>query len=172
MAERKPDAPAGFEFVLSRVFDATREQMWKVWTDPKHLMQWWGPKGFTMKAAKVDLRHGGIFHYGMLTPDGKDMWGKFTYREIAPPERLVFVVNFSDENGGITRHPMNPNWPLSILSTITFAEEPGGKTKVTVQWSPLNPTDIESKTFEEGKSSMQQGWGGTMEQLAAYLVKA
>ena len=61
-----------------------------------------------------------MFHYGMRGPDGSEMWGKFVYREIAPPERLVFIVSFSDENGGMTRHPMAPTWPLEMLNTLTF----------------------------------------------------
>ena len=50
-------------------------------------------------------------------PDGSEMWGKFVYREITPPERMVFIVSFSDENGGTTRHPMAPTWPLEMLNT-------------------------------------------------------
>src|SRR5579862_7545096 len=103
-------------FVITRVFDAPRELVWQVWTDPKHLTNWWGPKGLTMTACKVDLRPGGLFHYGMKTPDGHEMWGKFVYRQIIPPERLVLVVSFSDEQGGITRHPMSATWPLEVLN--------------------------------------------------------
>jgi uncharacterized protein YndB with AHSA1/START domain len=78
----------------------------------------------------------------MRTPDGKEskeMWGKFVYREITPPERLVFVSAFSDEKGGLTRHPLAPSWPIEMLSMFSFAEA-GGKTTFTVTWSPLNPT--------------------------------
>jgi len=157
------------EFVITRVFDAPRTLVWKAWTEPERLMHWWGPKGFTMSAARVDLRAGGIFHYGMKGPDGGDMWGKFTFREVVAPERLVFVVSFSDEKGGVTRHPLNPDWPREILSTVTFSEQ-GGKTTLTVRWIPLNATDAERKTFEEGRPSMQQGWGGTLDQLTEYLA--
>ena len=62
-------------------------------------------------SSKMDLRPGGTYHYGMRTPDGKEMWGRFVYREIIPPERIVFVNSFSDPEGGITRHPMAPTWP-------------------------------------------------------------
>ena len=71
----------------------------------EHMKQWWGPKGFTVIAAKMDLRPGGSYHYGMQSPDGNTMWGKFVYREIVPQERIVFINSFSDEKGGITRHP-------------------------------------------------------------------
>ncbi len=65
------------------------------------------------------------------------MWGKFIFREIVPQERLVFVVAFSDAEGGLTRHPMSPDWPLTMLSTVTFAETGTGKTIVTVQMGAL-----------------------------------
>jgi uncharacterized protein YndB with AHSA1/START domain len=159
------------EFVISRVFDAPRDLVWKAHTEPVRLMQWWGPKGFTMLSAKVDLRPGGIFHYGMRSPQGQEIWGKFVYREIAAPERLVFVVSFSDAEGNITRHPFHATWPLETLSTLTFTEH-DGKTTLTVHWIPINETDEERKTFEDGRDSMRQGWKGTMDQLAGYLVKA
>ena len=120
----------------------------------------------------MDLRPGGTYHYAMQTPDGKVMWGKFAYREIVPPEKLVFINSFSDEAGGVTRHPMAPTWPLEMLSVFTFEEQPGGKTKFTIRWSPHNATGEERKTFDAGHASMTQGWGGTMEQLAAYLAGA
>ncbi len=157
-------------FEITRVFDAPRERVWKAWTEAARLKQWWGPKGFTVHTCKVDLRPGGVFHYGMKAPDGSDMWGKFVYREITAPRKLVFIVSFSDPKGGMTRHPSAPNWPLQMLSTVTF-EEQGGKTKVTVRWIAHEATELERKTFEDGMESMHQGWTGTMDQFAAYLAK-
>src|SRR5437899_7660320 len=93
---------AGLELLVTRTFDAPRELVFKAWTEPERLAQWWGPKGFTMKKVSVDLRPGGVFHYGMTSPDGHEMWGRFVYREITPPERLIFVNSFSDEDAGIT----------------------------------------------------------------------
>jgi uncharacterized protein YndB with AHSA1/START domain len=160
----------GEEFVIVRRFDAPRELVWKVYTEPEHLKHWWGPKGMTMSSCKVDLRPGGLFHYGMKTPDGHEMWGKFVYREIVPPEKLVFVVSFSDAQGGTTRHPMAPTWPLEMLNTITFMQEQDGITKVVFRAVPVNATAEERKTFKEGHKSMQQGFTGTLDQLTAYLA--
>jgi uncharacterized protein YndB with AHSA1/START domain len=158
-------------FEITRVFDAPRERVWKSWTEAGRLKQWWGPKGFKVHTCKVDLRPGGVFHYGMTAPDGSDMWGKFTYRQIEAPKKLVFIVSFSDPNGGTTRHPGHANWPLELLSTVTF-EEQGGKTKVIVQWIPADSApEMERRTFDEGRDSMKQGWGGTFEQFADYLKK-
>ena len=164
-------AAADREFVITRVFDAPRDIVFKAWTERDRLMQWWGPKGFTMLSAAIDLRPGGVFHYGMRTPNGDEMWGRWIFREVVKPERLVFVVSFSDAAGGQTRHPWAPDWPMETLSTMTLTER-GGKTTVTLTWIPVNATETERKTFAAGHDSMQQGWTGTLDQLAAYLAKA
>ena len=158
-------------FVISRVFDAPRERVWQAWTEVEPLKQWWGPKGFTVTHCKLDLRPGGTMHYCLSVPGGGEMWGKFVYREIVKPERLVWVNSFSDKDGGTTVHPMSPTWPREMLSTATF-EAQGGTTKVTIQWVPLDTsTDLERATFEAGRASMMMGWTGTMEQLTSYLEK-
>ena len=158
-------------FVTSRVFDAPRERVWKAWTDAAQLKQWWGPLGFKVHTAKVDLRPGGVFLYGMTAPDGKEMWGRFLYREIAAPKRFVCIVSFSDPQGGVTRHPWSPGWPLHIMSTVEFEEQGPRQTRVTVTWLPHEASDAERKTFEEGRDSMKQGWGGTLDALVEYLGK-
>jgi uncharacterized protein YndB with AHSA1/START domain len=162
---------AGFEFVISRMFDAPRALVWKAWTEPERLKQWWSPKGFTTHTCKVDLRPGGMFLYGMRAPDGAEVWGRFIYREIVAPEKLDFIVSFSNPAGGVTRHPWSESWPLHTRSIVTF-EEQGGRTKVSVRWTPHEATDIERKTFEEGRDSMQQGWTGTFDQLDDSVKKS
>ena len=164
----KPREAQVEDFVISRTFDAPRELVWKAFTDPEHMKNWWGPKGFTVRSAKMDFRPGGSYHYCMRSPDGQDMWGKFAYREIVAPERIVFLNSFSDENGGLTRHPMSPTWPLEMLSTFTFTER-DGKTTLTIRWSPYNANEVESKTFDEGRKGMIGGWTGTLDQLETYL---
>lgn len=159
------------EFVISRTLDAPRDVVFNAFTDPERMKHWWGPKGFTVTASKMDLRPGGTYHYGLRPPDGSTMWGKFVYREIAAPERLVFVNSFSDEKGGVTRHPLHQSWPLQMLSTFLFTEQ-NGRTTFTVRWAPLDPTETERATFDGGHDSMKQGWTGTMDQLEAYLAKA
>ena len=159
------------DFVISRVFNVPRDLLWKCFTEPERMKQWWGPKGFTVLVSKMDLRPGGTYLYGMRTPDGQDMWGRMVYREIVPPEKIVFINSFSDEHGGLTRHPMSPTWPIELLSTFTFEEQPGGKTRFTVRWSPHNATAEEQRTFDEGHGSMNQGWSGTLDQLEAYLAQ-
>jgi uncharacterized protein YndB with AHSA1/START domain len=166
-----PAADAGKEFVVTRVFDAPRELVWKAHSEAERLMQWWGPKGFTMKVAKLDFRPGGVFHYGLQTRGGQEMWGKFVYREIVPPERMVFVVSFSDAACGVTRHPGAANWPLEVINTLTL-EESGGKTTLTLRGGPINASDEERKVFADNFGGMQQGFKGTYDQLAEYLGRA
>ena len=160
------------DFMMSRVLDAPRDLLWTCFTDPERMKHWWGPKGVKVTASKMDLRVGGTYHYGMRAPDGNVMWGKFAYREVAPPERLVFINSFSDEKGGITRHPMNPSWPIELRTTFTFEQQPDGMTKFTMRWSTYNATAEEQKTFDAGVASMTQGWTETLDQLATNLARA
>ena len=157
------------EFVIARVFDAPRDLVFKAHTECERLKHWWGPKGFTMRVCKLDLRPGGVFHYCLRSPKGEDMWGKFVYREIAVPERLVFINSFSDEQGNITRHPFAPDWPLEVLNTSTFTEQ-GRKTTLTLRSTPHAATQAERKAFEAGHKGMQAGFGGTFDQLEKYLA--
>ena len=167
-----PAAASSKDFVISRVFDAPRDLLWKCFTEPERMQQWWGPKGVNVVKAQMDFRVGGTFHYGMQNPDGQLMWGRMIYREISPPERIVFINSFSDETGGLGRHPMAPQWPLQMLSIFTFEDAPGGKTKFTVHWSPYEATAEEQAVFDAGHDSMTMGWSGTLERLEAYLPKA
>ena len=171
MPTHDSNAAASSEFVITRTFDAPRDLVWKLWTEEAHLKHWWGPKGFTIVSVKVDLRPGGVTHYGMRAPDGTETWGRFVYREIVAPERLVFIVSFSDSASGVMRHPWSATWPLQTLSTVTF-EDQGGKTQVTVRWIAYEATELERKTFEDGMQGMQQGWSATFEQFSDYLAKA
>ncbi|MDB6113273.1 MAG: hypothetical protein JWQ62_218 [Lacunisphaera sp.] len=158
-------------FIISREFDAPRALMWKVWTEREHFTNWFGPKGVTVSVAKFDLRPGGMIHYSMTSPDGKEMWGKAVYREILPPEKLVWINSFSDQDAGVTRHPLTTDrWPLQLLTVITFAEK-AGKTTVTVNWLPYESDADERAVFDRNRDSMTKGWGGTLEQLAAFLAR-
>ncbi|WP_341677059.1 SRPBCC domain-containing protein [Niveibacterium sp. SC-1] len=159
---------SGKAFNHTRVFDAPRALVWQAFTEPERLALWWGPAGFEMLQATVDLRPGGLFHYGMRGPDGSVMWGRFLYREIQPPELLTYVLSFSDEAGGITRHPGHQGWPLEMLSTIRFIDE-GTRTRLEMLAVPLNASESERAVFEENFEGMNQGFSGTWSQLDAYL---
>ena len=164
-------APADPAFTTSRTFGAPRAVVFRAWTETEHLTRWFGPVGFTTEASTNDPRPGGVFHYRMRAPNGAEMWGKWVYREVAPPERLVFVSSFSDAAGGTARAPFSPDWPLEVLSTVTFAEQ-DGETTVTLRAVPIHATEAERNAFLAMHGSMRQGWGGTLDQLAAYLARA
>jgi uncharacterized protein YndB with AHSA1/START domain len=159
----------GEPFVIAREFDAPRDLVWRVWTEPEHFGRWFGPKGLKVSLRKFDLRPGGMNHYSMTMPDGNVMWGRAVYREIVPPEKLVWINSFSDPDGGITAHPMAPTWPKEMLTIVTFAAK-ADKTTVTVTWFPLDATPAERATFSPARTSMAGGWGGTFDQLAAHLA--
>ncbi len=163
--------PLSKEFSLTRVLHAPLEMVWKAWTDVDSLAKWWGPAGLEMISVKLDLRPGGLFHYGMRGPDGKVMWGKFVFREIVPKQKLAYVVSFSDENGGAQRHPMAAGWPLDILCTILFTEKEG-QTILAMTGIAINATEAERALFEGGFAGMEQGFGGTFLQLDAFLASS
>ena len=157
-------------FTIDRSFDAPRARVWQVYTELDHLSRWWGPKGFTWLKGTLDLKPGGLFHYGMRSPTGQEMWGKFVYREIVAPERIVFVNSFSDRHGNTTRAPFASNWPLEVLNTVIFTES-GGKTTIRLTGGPINATPEEEQMFESMRPSMDQGFKGTFDQLAEYLAE-
>ena len=156
------------QFIITRSLNAPRELVWKVWTEPEHLTKWLSPLGAELSVSNMDFRVGGLFHYCMKIPDGSEMWGRWIFREIEPPERLVLIQSFSDSEGGITRHPMSAVWPLETLSTTELGEH-DNKTLLTLTWQPLNATDEEIAMFNSSHDSMNGGWGGTFSQLETYL---
>ena len=171
MAEKSaPTNASPGEFVLTRLFDAPRPLVWQAFTEAHHLQNWFGPKGFTVTVAKLELVPGGTFLYSMQTPDGHRMWGKWVFREIVPPEKLVSVVSFCDEHGTPVRHPMSTTWPLEVLSTILLTEQ-GNKTLLTGKSIPINAPRTDRDTFEAGFGSMTQGFNGAWDQLSAYLAE-
>lgn len=135
-ATSNPEKKSGErELVIARLFDAPRQLVWKAWTDPEHLMKWWGPKSFTAPVCKMDFRVGGKYLFCMRSPEGQDFWSTGVYREIVPLEKIVCTDSFADENGNIvpaSQYGMPGDWPEELLVTITFEDE-DGKTKMTLK---------------------------------------
>ncbi len=155
---------------LTRVMDVPRDLVWKAWSEAKALAQWWGPTSCQTRVEKLDFRPGGVFHYAMQTPGG-EMWGKFVYHDIVPPERLVFVLSFADEQGNIVRAPFSDAHPLEILSDVTFSEQ-DGKTLITMRGGPFNATEAERQGYAAMLKDMQEGTNATLDNLALYLARA
>jgi uncharacterized protein YndB with AHSA1/START domain len=146
--------PADRVLVITRVFDAPRSLVFKAWTDPEHMVHWFGPKGFKSTVLKNELRPGGAYRIHMLGPDG-DHWTQGVYREVVPPERLVMVGSWADAHG-------NPTRPETTL-TLLF-EDHGGKTRLT-----LHNAVFESVTARDAHKG---GWTSSLERLAEYLAAA
>jgi len=159
-------------FRIQRVLRAPRELVWKVWTEREHLAQWFGPKGCTLSVERFELRPGGVVLYTMHWKGAAAVGGKWVMRAVKAPERLEFVTSFADAQGKTIRAPMADGWPLEMASVVTFEPHAGQGmgTVITVQTSALGATPAEQKTFDDGHASMTGGWGGTFDQLEAYLA--
>jgi uncharacterized protein YndB with AHSA1/START domain len=152
--------------VVTRIFDAPRELVWKAWTDPKYVMQWWGPKGFTSPACKMDFRVGGKFLICTTTPDGQEFWHGGEYHEIVPHEKIISSMYFSDSKGnkvdpaqlGIEHEAIE-----GAHDVILFEDLGNGQTKLTF---------IGNEPMESAKNSGQlEGMNQVLDKVAAVVMK-
>ena len=151
--------------VITRVFDAPRELVWKAWTDPQYAMQWWGPKGFTVPVYNSDFRVGGKFHICMKTPDGQEFWNAGEYHEIVPIEKIVSSMYFADSKGnkiepeelGIEHESIE-----GAYDTTLFEDLGNSQTKLTF---------IGNEPMESAKNSGQlEGWNQILDKFADVLT--
>jgi uncharacterized protein YndB with AHSA1/START domain len=149
--------PAERMLVITRIFDAPRELVFKAWTDPKHMAQWWGPKGFTNPVCEMDVRPGGALRIVMRAPDGINYPMTGVFREIVEPERLVFTNVAVDAEG-------NPL--LEGLTTVTFTEH-RSMTKLILQTSAVGLVADAVRMLE----GMEEGWSQSLDRLAQHVVK-
>jgi len=147
----------GKEFVITHEFDAPRELVFKAWTDPKHLAQWWGPRGFTNPVCEWDARPGREIYVVMRAPNGAryPMGGEF--REIVAPEKLVFSCGALDEKGELL---------FEFLHAVTFVEQ-NSKTLLTIQ-SRVLKTTAEANRYIGG---YEMGMTSSLEKLAELIEK-
>jgi uncharacterized protein YndB with AHSA1/START domain len=152
---------------ITRIFDAPREKVWKAWTEPEHVMKWWGPKGFTSPSCSIDLRVGGKIHFCMHGPEGtefdKDMWSLGILKEIIPMEKLVMSDHFADAEGAIVspkEYGMPGQWPEEMTISVTLEDTEDGKTKMTLVHTghPVEMADM-----------AKQGWNESLDKLAESL---
>jgi uncharacterized protein YndB with AHSA1/START domain len=139
------------EIVASRVFNAPRDLVWKAWSDPKHIAQWWGPKGFTNTIHEMDFRPGGVWRFVMHGPDGTDYQNKIIYREIVKPERIAYS------------HVSGPLFE----ATATFTAE-GDKTRVEVRMV-FESAELRDKVAKDFHAV--EGLAQTLERLGQKLAK-
>ena len=156
------------EFVLIRAFEAPRELVWKAFTEPERMAQWWGPPGSKVGRYAMDFRPGGRYHFSMTFPQGGEMWGLFVYEDISPIDRLVYTHSFSDAEGNVGASPFGGPWPARLHTTMTFEELNEG-TVFTLRQHALEASAEEEAAFLALFENMTEGWGGTLDRLAAFL---
>jgi uncharacterized protein YndB with AHSA1/START domain len=152
---------------ITRILNAPREKVWRVWTEPEHMKKWWGPKDFTAPAIKQDLRVGGKFQYCMRGPAGsdwdKDMWSGGVYKEVIPMEKIVATDYFMDDKGNkITPQEMGMpgEWPEEMVVTVTFEDAGSGKTKLTL---------VHEGHPVEMAEPANQGWNESLDKFESAL---
>jgi len=152
--------------VVTRVFDAPRELVWKAWTDPKYVMQWWGPKGFTAPFCEMDFRVGGKFLYCMRAPDGQEFWNAGEYHEIVLHEKIVSSMYFADSKGnkiepaqfGIEHEAID-----GAYDVILFEDLGSGRTKLTF---------IGNETMQNAiKTGQLEGMEQILDKVAAVIAE-
>jgi len=152
MSKATQNAPYGERTVtLTRIYDAPRELVWRAWTDPKHVAQWFGPKHFTSSVPQLDLRIGGALRIVMHGPDGNDYPMKGVFKEIVPPERLVFSSIAVDKDGN----------HLLEGETTVILEDAGGKTRLTLHTYAKGLVRIASQML----AGMEAGWSQSLDKL-------
>lgn len=146
------------ELSLTRLIDAPREKLYRAWTEPELLKQWFAPLPWTTPRVELDLRPGGANYFVMRGPDGKDFPNRGVYLEVVPNERLVFTDAYTEA------------WvpsPKPFMTVIITFESEGGKTRYTARVRHWTAEDRE--THE--KMGFHQGWGQCADQLAALVMK-
>jgi uncharacterized protein YndB with AHSA1/START domain len=143
------------EIVISRVFDAPREVVWDAWTDPKQVVQWWGPRGFTTTIHEMDVRPGGAWRHTMHGPDGANYPGKSVFSEVVKPERIV-LTHSGGKEGGLE---------VNFKSTWTFEAE-GDQTRVTIR---MVFDSAEAREFVVKEHGAIEGGKQTLQRLGEYM---
>ena len=146
------------ELVISRIIDAPRERVFKAWTDPELLKQWFAPLPYTTPVAELDVRPGGANLIVMRGPDGNDLPNRGVYLEVVKNEKLVITDAYTEA--------WEPSEKPFMTVIVTFENE-GGKTKYTARVRHWTVSDRE--THE--KMGFHQGWGQCADQLAALVTK-
>jgi uncharacterized protein YndB with AHSA1/START domain len=152
--------------MVARVFHASRELVWKAWTDPKYVAQWWGPEGFTAPVCKMDFRVGGKSLFCMKSPDGQEFWTGVEYHEIVPYEKIVSSMYFADANGDKVEAAQlgMEHEAIEGAYDVTLFEDLGdGKTKLTY---------IGNEPMESAKNSGQlEGWNQILNKVDAVIAQ-
>ena len=155
-------------YVLERTFDAPRALVWRTWTEPELLSRWYGPNVETV-IHRLDVRPGGLWLNEMRMGE-KSHYQRVEYTEVMPPERLVWLHAVSDDDWNVVANPMMPDWPRTLLTTVTF-EEVGSQTRMRLTWVPHEASEAEITCFAAALAGMDKGWGAGMLLLEELLAE-
>ena len=156
-------------FTLNRTFNASKEMIFDAFATAEALAQWWGPVEAPIDVVSLDFRPEGIFHYKMKGTHIS--YGIFRYKKMERPDNITWINSFADENGAISKPPFKDfDLPKEILNTITLTET-DGITTLVLKSEPINASESEINCFYSITGGMEQGFGGTLNQLADYLNK-
>jgi len=151
--------------VIERIFDAPVALIWQMWTQPEHFKQWYGPTGFSVPVAKMDVRVGGKRLVCIESPDGSmKMWTTGEYLEVVPNERLVYTDSMADENGNLVSPSamgMPDDHPATTEVTVLL-EAVGGRTKMVMTHAGI-PAD------SPGATGWNQAFAKLADQVKAVL---
>ena len=142
-------APKNRDLVVTRVFAAPIELVWKAWTEPEYVMRWWGPDYFTSPSAELNFREGGTSLVCMRAPKefgGQDMYSTWVYQQIVPMERIEFIQNLADKDGNQIDPAtlgLPPEFPRDLRTVVTFNDLGTGKTEMTVTEYNMPAADTE-----------------------------
>lgn len=160
---------ANQQLVITRTFEAAKADVFNAFATPEALAEWWGPVEAPIDVISLDFKAGGKFHYRMN--GAMVYYGVFRYQQIESPDKIVWINSFANEAGEVIKAPFpGLDFPLEVLNTLTLQEE-NGHTTLTLVSEPWNATDSEKSAFNLIHENMQQGFGGTLNQLEAYLKK-
>lgn len=157
-------------FTITRDYAAPLSRVWRAWSEADQLQHWWGPKGCKLEVLRFEFRPGGFFHYAMRFDGAPTMWGRFNYRAIEPQRELAWLNSFANERCGIARAPFSDDCPLEIENRVRFSER-DGRTTVSLRAAPFGEVESERRYFEALAPSLEQGYGGTLDQLADLLAR-
>lgn len=153
-------------FVINRSFDAPIETLFEMWTDAAHISQWLGPAGTKMEYLNDEIAEGKTAFYKMSFDSGVTMYGKMTYAKIERPNYIEYTQNFTDENGGLSKHPLAPLFPDYMLTRVYFTKEAEQQTRLTIIWEPTGDYSAEElEAFVEMRAGMTQGWSQSFDKL-------
>lgn len=158
---------------IIREFSSPLETVFQAWSKAGHLQQWWSHEGVETIVKSFVFKPGGVFHYAFILPDNSKIWGKFHYKEIEAPNRIIFTNSFSDDKGCTLTAPENIfglNWPLKVAHNLTLSQNNQGATRLELEVYTEEATPEEQESFEKNLENIQRVFENFFDRLEHFLV--